>query len=129
MRVKQISRVPMINHNIGARSLQLVDDRHNQLNKTIADSIYNNVNYSAGLYVDHRQEPQQDIKGNDALLTMRTSVFNTALMVMKRILLRIWSLTKNSIYFLWAVLKFMYSALEFIVLFIKFLFTQKHWSN
>jgi hypothetical protein len=129
MRVKQITGMPMINHNIGARSLRLVDDYPTQLNKTISDGLYDSINYSPGLYVQHRQEPQQDVKKDDALLTMRTSLFNTALMMMKRILLRIWQFTKSTVFFVWAVFRFMYSALEFMVLFIKFLFTQKHWSN
>lgn len=127
MRVKQITGMPMISDNKGSRSLRLVDNYPNQLNKTIANSIYDSINYSPGLYVQHRQEPQQ-MKA-DALLTMRTSIFNTALIIMKRILLRIWAFTKSTVFFVWAVFRFMYSALEFMVLFIKFLFTQKHWSN
>jgi hypothetical protein len=129
MRVKQISGMPMINHNKGSRSLRFVDDYPNQLNKTIADSIYDNLNYSRGLYIEHRQESQQNVKKDDALLTMRTSIFSTALLMMKRILLRTWSLTKSTVFFVWAIFRFMYSALEFMVLFIKFLFTQKHWTN
>jgi len=121
--------MPMINHNVGTRSLRLVDDHRTQLNKTIADNIYDSVNYSQELYIQYRQEPQQDIKKDDALMTMRTSIFNTALIMMKRILLRIWSFTKNTVFFVWAAFRFIYSALGFMVLFIKFLFTQKHWSN
>ncbi|WCT11892.1 hypothetical protein [Mucilaginibacter jinjuensis] len=129
MRVKQITGMPLINHNRGPRSLRLVDNYPNQLNKTISDNIYDSINYPRALQVQYRQELQQDVKKDDALLTMRTSIFNTTLMMMKRILLRIWSFTKSTVFFIWAVFRFMYSALEFMVLFVKFLFTQKHWSN
>lgn len=129
MRVKQITGMPDINHCRGTRSFRMVDNYPNPLNKTLSDSLY--IAYSADLRTPLNEEPRQaaNSKQEDTLLTMRVSILNTTLMTMKRILLRIWSFTKNTLFFMWAVFRFMYSALEFMVLFIKFLFTQKHWTN
>ena len=129
MRVKQITGTPDINQNRGTSSFRFVDDHSDRLKKTISNSLY--IAYSSKLQTPLNDAPRQATNGkqDDALLTMRVSIFNTTLMMMKRILLRIWSFTQNTLFFIWAVFKFMYSALEFIVLFIKFLFTQKHWSN
>jgi len=129
MRVKQITGMPDINHCRGTRSFRLVDDYPTPLNKTLSNSLY--IAYSADLKTPLIEEPRQaaDVQQEDTLLTMRVSILNTTLMMMKRMLLRIWAFTKNTLFFIWAVFRFMYSALEFMVLFIKFLFTQKHWSN
>jgi hypothetical protein len=129
MRVKQITGMPDTNRNGGTHSFRLVDDYPNQLNKTISDNLY--IAYSSDENTALNDAPMHttDSKQEDALLTMRVSIFSSTLMMMKRILLRIWYFTKNTLFFIWAVSKFMYSALEFMVLFVKFLFTQKHWTN
>jgi hypothetical protein len=129
MRVKQITGMPDINHCRGTRSFRLVDDYPKQLNKTLSNSLY--IAYSSDSNTHLNEPPRQATNGKqeDALLTMRVSILNTTLMTMKRMLLRIWSFTKNTLFFIWAVFKFMYAALEFMALFTKFLFTQKHWTN
>ncbi|OKS88473.1 hypothetical protein RG47T_3940 [Mucilaginibacter polytrichastri] len=117
--------MPDVNYNSGIRSFHLVDNYPTQLNKTISNSLY--IAYSSKSQ-EYHQTARIQVTAN-TLLTMRLSIFNTTLMMMKRMLMRIWLFTRNTLFFVSAVLRFMYLALEFVVLFIKFLFTQKHWSN
>ncbi|NCD68733.1 hypothetical protein [Mucilaginibacter agri] len=122
MRVKQIVQTPSISND--GRSFRLVDNYPNQLNKT-------DLHYQPYAYINNGKK--DGVENNDSATSvysiMRLSLLTTTFRMMKRVLLRIWDLTKSTLYFVFAVLKFMWSALEFIALFIKFFFTQKHWTN